>query len=487
MSGGGFWAGLAGGFGTGLTIGEKFKQMGMQADIANVPGQDSTPVASGQEAAAAGTKAYQDQMDRAQTDEEKKQVEQNFRPTLDALQNDATRPASVAYSLGTGQNFRQANKPFSTDEIATQQSTDRQSIYRTAGRPDLANEELRAERDRRALSDDAGIRSATRAGMSDATASGQPMDPVETYTKKIAPRVMQTYLEQGDVKAAKNLAEFVDSQQGQAYTKAWAGAMRKVSAGDFDGAIPDLVKLYDSQPDGKHVTATSLGDGNYKIDWINSADGTLAGSKTLSAQDLAHSAVTVLAPEKQAEFLAKSNEQREREGATLDRQLQLDKQRQEGQDRRDDRRDQRLQTRLDAQDRSLGRRLDAAADRGFTTQQMQKNDSIQAAREQMTGLSPADVLRKTQSTTATGRVNPDYDPQLARTVRLANTRKFGDDPEHDAYSQAKGVQNTDQAARGDVAARFRSDPKMNSMTLGQVTPRGIEVKDKTGKLVGYYQ
>jgi len=137
--GGGFWAGLAGGLGTGLTIGEKLKQLGVNSEIAGVTGQQSTPVASGEEAAAAGMKAYQEQMDRAQTDEEKKQIEQNFRPTLDALQNDATRPASVAYSLGAGDSFKQQDKAFSADDIAQSKLQQRADIYRKHGMNDEAD------------------------------------------------------------------------------------------------------------------------------------------------------------------------------------------------------------------------------------------------------------------------------------------------------------------------------------------------------------
>lgn len=108
------------------------------------------------------------------------------------------------------------------------------------------------------------------------------------------------------------------------------------------------------------------------------------------------------------------------------------------------------------------------------------------ARRQLSGLSQADVLAKTQSTTATGRANDQYDPQLARTAKLANTRKFGDDQSHDAFSQGRAQQNGQDSQRTDVLKRFRQDPAMNNHTLGNATAQGVEVLNK-GKVIGYYR
>lgn len=140
-------------------------------------------------------------------------------------------------------------------------------------------------------------------------------------------------------------------------------------------------------------------------------------------------------------------------------------------------------------------RANAAEEDGgeLTIPQQRTNSSIDTARRQLTGMTDADVLKRTQSTTNTGRENLEYDPNLAALVKLARSRKYGEDPEHDKFAKpAQPAKPTAQVAqttatRHDVAKKFRADHTMHAHKLGKETEHGVEVLDRSGKLIGYYR
>ena len=68
-------------------------------------------------------------------------------------------------------------------------------------------------------------------------------------------------------------------------------------------------------------------------------------------------------------------------------------------------------------------------DGGVTPAQAANNGEIDAARATLDrmGLDKAEILRRIQKATNTGRENPDYDPSLERLVRTATQRKVGKD------------------------------------------------------------
>lgn len=145
-------------------------------------------------------------------------------------------------------------------------------------------------------------------------------------------------------------------------------------------------------------------------------------------------------------------------------------------------------------------RVDQQANSPLTSSQRVKNTEIDVARRKIAALSPDDIKIMTSKTTATGRANPKYDPQLASRVKLAGKRKFGDDPAYDAAlgGDATGDDTNlgDSAANDDGATpsvgstaleRFAADSSMEGMRPGRETPNGIEVFDKTGRLVGHYR
>ncbi len=117
---------------------------------------------------------------------------------------------------------------------------------------------------------------------------------------------------------------------------------------------------------------------------------------------------------------------------------------------------------------------------GLTLAQQRVNAEIEAARQSVGGIAPDEVRRLTAKTTDTGRENPDFDPTLAKASALAGRRKIGNDIIFDGRTQPK-------PEASDLSARFKADPAMSKYSLGNQTPNGIEVKDKTGRVIGHYQ
>lgn len=154
---------------------------------------------------------------------------------------------------------------------------------------------------------------------------------------------------------------------------------------------------------------------------------------------------------------------------------------------RNEARDAAEQRRADQRDRQLdimAARLDTSGrERPLTTAQKMKNMSIDAARKFVAGLTPEDIKRRTAKFSATGRENTDFDPQLAKRMSLANSRKYGDDPDFDESSASQPQALPKEPA---VENRFHADPAMKGRKLGKKTDRGMEVLDASGKLIGFY-
>lgn len=130
---------------------------------------------------------------------------------------------------------------------------------------------------------------------------------------------------------------------------------------------------------------------------------------------------------------------------------------------------------------------------GLTVPQQRTNASIDSARQQLAGLTTDDIKQKTASFTATGRENTEYDPQIARLVKLANTRKYGDDQAFDQFTanRQKSTESASQTAdpqRADAAKRFRADSAMSAYKLGNnIAGKGYEVLDNKGRVYGWFK
>lgn len=311
---------------------------------------------------------------------------------------------------------------------------------------------------------------------------------LDAYVNRKVPAIINTYLQQGKVDEAKKLRDFVDSSEGRDYAHQWSQGVRKLSIGDYHGALNDWQDLYNRQlyNDGNTVKLTPLNDGSqYRVDLFG-PDGTQTGTKTMPTSALAKQAGMALSPEKLVEFQATQQAKREGESALLDRQIQLENLRQSGQENREDRRDDRLGMRLDAQSEALDRRLSSTG--RLSVPQQRTNDSIQAARQRLSNMSQPDVLALTQASTATGRPNPNYDPEIARIAKLANTRMYGDDRAHDEYtaSRQRPTAQPAQTPLAEASAAFTANPAMKGMRLGRQTANGIEVFDQAGNHVGHF-
>lgn len=311
---------------------------------------------------------------------------------------------------------------------------------------------------------------------------------LDGYLKRVAPKAVQAMLKQGNLEGAKRFQDFTDSEQGRTYSKAWLGGVRKLAIGDNHGALKDFEGMYNQQlyADGKTVKLKASGDGSQYVIEQFDLDGKLLGSKTMPTADIAKHAALALEPTKAVAFFAEQEGKRSAEAAALEKAQVVETHRDQRESMKEDRRDARLGSQLS----SLERRF-ANKGSNITPTQESNNLEIVAARRKLTGMNAEDVRRKTQQYTATGRTNDDYDPQLARAVSLANQRKVGDDPEFDSHNAPKSkpqpaASNAGALNRANVAKSFRGDRAMDNYRLGRDVPGGIEVLDKTGKVVGHY-
>lgn len=129
-----------------------------------------------------------------------------------------------------------------------------------------------------------------------------------------------------------------------------------------------------------------------------------------------------------------------------------------------------------------------AKNRPLSLAQEATNKQIEISRARIAGMSPEEIRRRTSKATDTGRPNEDYDPMLAQHVRLANKRKYGNDPNFDNFTPgAAGTQSAQQPAQQGIADRFAADSGMRGYKLGKQTDRGYEVMDANGRVIGHYK
>lgn len=144
---------------------------------------------------------------------------------------------------------------------------------------------------------------------------------------------------------------------------------------------------------------------------------------------------------------------------------------------------------LDARSDLTAARTDAVGnEKPLTKIQQARNIAIDVARKKIEGLEPEAIRVRTRKFSATGRENPEHDPQLESLVRLANKRKVGDDEWFDRQGgNGNTSASTPRADGADLTNRFSADPAMKNMRMGALKPEGREVLDASGKLIGHYR
>lgn len=132
--------------------------------------------------------------------------------------------------------------------------------------------------------------------------------------------------------------------------------------------------------------------------------------------------------------------------------------------------------------------------RPLSLAQQTTNKQIEISRQRIAGMSPEEIRRRTAKATDTGRPNPDFDPNFAQHVRLANKRKYGADDWYDQQGQANPPPAQPQV--NNVTSKFSSDQSMSGNRLGDKivtyrnaagqTVQGYEVHDASGRVIGHY-
>jgi hypothetical protein len=304
---------------------------------------------------------------------------------------------------------------------------------------------------------------------------------VETnaYLRQQKPKVVASFIKAGKPELAKQYLDFVNSEEGNRYAGDWLAGMKATEAGDYDAAIPHFTRLYNRNvPDGRIVSIASNNDGTYNATHIDSSTGEPIAQKTLNAGDLAAMAATSLSPEGRIKMLLDQATETRKRNFEMTKMGEQEDARDFRAEKRDDRRDDRQAKQIDAalerQDNQLNRsgKPSLSQERG--------NEEIRAARERISKMDPAEIQRRSQKATNTGRENPDYDPSIARAASLAGRRMVGEDQVFDSRQPIQAPKTEP------VQSRFSTDPAMKGMKMGKLTPSGFEVLDSSGKLLGHY-
>lgn len=330
-----------------------------------------------------------------------------------------------------------------------------------------------------------------------AAAGGKDQDAqaTESYFTNAAPKVVSILVKQGRFDEAQKYQTFVESQEGRKYATGWVKGLRALSIGDIAGASKQFESLYNSQLFNDGLTAKfSPVQGKkdvFRID-LSDADGQVVSSQEGTAKDLVSKAALFLDPMKAVQFYADEGSKQAAAQALTDRQIAVEKLKQQGRVSVEETKNARQAARLAIRDGVNGAKPSGGAAKGPTVAQARTNAEIDAARRTIAEMDPEELRRKTAPTNRWGARNPDFDSALARASTLANRRKYGQDAEFEERGALPGgvgktpAQSSPPGGKRPAVERFKADKAMQSYRLGKQTDRGFEVFDSKGKLIGHY-
>lgn len=87
-------------------------------------------------------------------------------------------------------------------------------------------------------------------------ASSQAPDMDTLMREKLAPRMREAYLAQGDIGKAEAWTQWAQDGEGKAKMKNWATAFTAAQAGDYDAAAKSLQKMHGELADGRTIEST---------------------------------------------------------------------------------------------------------------------------------------------------------------------------------------------------------------------------------------
>lgn len=181
--------------------------------------------------------------------------------------------------------------------------------------------------------DDAGNTSFSVGGNSFSTAAdarkaaeSQVGGFMDYYRSKAVPQLIEGYIKNGQRERAEQLQSYLDSHEGKARFKDWAGAAQRFAMGDMEGGFKGLAKLngrlnnnadlvgYEPIKAPARIKLPSTGEeiddpsgasvetGGWRVNWKDSKTGQQFSQDFTSADDFARTALWALSPENQVAY-----------------------------------------------------------------------------------------------------------------------------------------------------------------------------------------
>lgn len=337
----------------------------------------------------------------------------------------------------------------------------------------------------------------------------------DLFWKKFSGETENRFISLGQLDKAKSWRDYRSTRQADEYGRAYADAALNMQNPAIAG--PKLEDLYNQRvPDGKFVKVTPSDGGQFTITTYDEQTGKPVNARTMAGDEMVQMGMHVLSPVKLMEWQLKNETEKTKKAAELAAKPRFSGSggnifnnttgevvnRSPARTRTvngkifsitADENGEDVATEIASAPKQFNSSARSRSSAGGLTVPQQRADSeIDAARQALSGMSRDEVLRKTQAATATGRTNPEYDPQLASRWKLANRKKYGEDPGFDQLAQQQPqpslVQELQRAKQqGEIGKRFAADPSMKGRRMGKVTPQGQEVLDSNGRLIGHYK